>query len=142
MERRRITERLDRTTQDLMAGADTLTGFMTLLGAPQELYRQAPDNVRRQLNSAFFERFYLEDQGVVGDEPTPVLRDFATAAQAFRAVRHIGGTAGKAAGVRSAPTANRRADRQHDSSPVRTDEAASGAVIGSLADLFSVGGST
>ncbi|MCF7547918.1 hypothetical protein [Pseudonocardia sp. WMMC193] len=68
--RGRITERLDRTTQDLMAGADTVNGFMTLLDDPQELYRQAPDNVRCRLDSAFVERFHLEDQGVVGDEPT------------------------------------------------------------------------
>ncbi len=64
-ERKRIREGLEGTSEQLAVGAAVLRSSLDLLRDPQELYRHAPDLVRRALDQTFYQRYYLDDRGQV-----------------------------------------------------------------------------
>src|SRR5207247_1820576 len=62
IERQRIQAQLADTGAQLDLGAQRLRTCLALAKDPVSLYEQAPDQVRRQLNQTFYERFYLDDE--------------------------------------------------------------------------------
>jgi site-specific DNA recombinase len=70
-ERGRLQGQLDETAPKLAVGAANLRAAVDLLDEPQELYRQASNGVRRQLNAVFFGRLYADDGGITADTLTP-----------------------------------------------------------------------
>ncbi len=79
-----ITERLTRTVERIQRGVDKAYAFVDLLEEPGALYKQLPDNVRRELLSAFFSRLDVRvtDRDVTIDsqrtELNEVLHDWRT----------------------------------------------------------------
>jgi site-specific DNA recombinase len=61
LERQRVQESLDNTGQELKLGAQRLIECVRLIANPAQLYAQASDVLRRNLNQTFFHQFYLED---------------------------------------------------------------------------------
>jgi hypothetical protein len=55
-----ITEKLTRTVERIPHGVDKAFAFVDLLEDPAALYRQLPDNVRRELLTAFFTRLDVQ----------------------------------------------------------------------------------
>jgi site-specific DNA recombinase len=65
LERARIQAQLADTGDQLALGAQRLRESLDLVADPARLYRQAPDDTRRQLNQTFYQRFYLNDDNHV-----------------------------------------------------------------------------
>ena len=59
-DKERATHQLDNATDDLEPGQAALHAALDLLTRPQELYRTAPDDARKKLNRAVFNRLYLD----------------------------------------------------------------------------------
>lgn len=55
-----ITEKLTRTVERIRHGVDKAFAFVDLLEDPAALYKQLPDNVRRELLTAFFTRLDVQ----------------------------------------------------------------------------------
>lgn len=78
-----VAEQLAHTTDRLKYGADTALAYLELLRDPAKLYRDAPDEVRRDLLNVFFERLrvYRESDGmrieIERSEAGQVLHDVA-----------------------------------------------------------------
>ena len=68
-ERVRLREQLADMQPQLQAGADLLRAALALLDDPQTLYQGASVAVRRQLNQVFFQRLWIDTDGVTDDEP-------------------------------------------------------------------------
>jgi site-specific DNA recombinase len=68
LDRKTIEERLGHTTDELAVGAELLTSSLRLSRDPHALYRQAPDDVRRLINETFYERFFVDEHGLVADQ--------------------------------------------------------------------------
>lgn len=83
-ERARIEAGLTSANEQLSIGAQVLRDALHLVEDPQRLYRDAPNGVRRHLNSAFYERFYLDDLVVTDADKTPLFDDLHEAARAHR----------------------------------------------------------
>ncbi len=82
-DRKRLQESLAHTTAQLAVGAHALGRALDLAAQPQDLYRRAPDDVRRQMNQTFYERFYIDGPGVVIDVVlNPPFNDLHAAARA------------------------------------------------------------
>lgn len=81
-ERARIEAGLTSTNEQLSIGAQVLRDALHLVEDPQRLYRDTPNDVRRHLNSAFYERFYLDDLVVTDADKTPLFDDLHEAARA------------------------------------------------------------
>ncbi|WP_157115858.1 recombinase zinc beta ribbon domain-containing protein [Nocardia puris] len=79
MERDRVEAGLASTGEELAVGAALLRDALHLLEDPQRMYRDAPDTIRRHLNQAFYERFYLDDLEVADDQKTPLFTELHTA---------------------------------------------------------------
>lgn len=62
-----ISEKLSRTVERIQRGVDKAHAFVDLLEEPASLYRQLPDNVRRELLAAFFSRLDVQ----VADQTSP-----------------------------------------------------------------------
>lgn len=77
-ERARIEAGLTSTNEQLSIGAQVLRDALHLVEDPQRLYRDAPNGVRRHLNSAF----YLDDLVVTDADKTPLFDDLHEAARA------------------------------------------------------------
>ncbi|WP_084458688.1 recombinase family protein [Nocardia caishijiensis] len=75
IERERTEASLGSVSDQLAVGAAVLRDALHLLEDPQTLYRAAPDNVRRHLNQAYYERFYLDDLEVADDDKTPIFAE-------------------------------------------------------------------
>ena len=101
---------------------------LELRQTPESLYMLAPDENRRQLVDAFFERLYLEDHGVVDAVITDPVVELHEASRNF--VSHISSTRSS----RTETTAQDRLEEQANSS------AACPTV--SLTDALSVSGSS
>jgi site-specific DNA recombinase len=125
IDRQRTNEQLSATEDQLGLGAEALKTQLGLLSDPQGLYRQAPDDSRRQLNQAFFERLYLDERGVTDSVPTAPLAEIVDAASVF---------------AQAAETAEGTSTMSKGLSP-RTEPFA-GTGTGLLADGFSVTGSS
>ncbi len=63
VERTRIQAALADTSAELTLGAERLNECLDLVADPAQLYENAPDSVRRQLNQALFEKFLIDDGG-------------------------------------------------------------------------------
>jgi site-specific DNA recombinase len=79
IDRERAEEGLKETGQQLAVGAEILRTYLKLLHQPAELYGQATDTGRRDLNDAFFERLYLDNHNVVDAVMTNALVELSTA---------------------------------------------------------------
>jgi len=75
-ERARVQAELAETKPSFDSGVTIVRSALDLLDNPQELYRQTTDRVRRQLNQVFFERLYVEIDGVTDDQLAPPFSDF------------------------------------------------------------------
>jgi len=62
-DRERLTNELDTVRANLDVGAAVVSAALELLSDPQKLYRQAPDDGRRLMNQAIFEKLYVETDG-------------------------------------------------------------------------------
>ncbi|WP_280208174.1 recombinase zinc beta ribbon domain-containing protein [Nocardia cyriacigeorgica] len=65
-QRRRLTERLATTTEDLSSSARLIDAALTLLENPQELYRRCNEHQRRLFNQAIFQQLYIDDEQING----------------------------------------------------------------------------
>ncbi len=63
-----IQEQLTATTAELSVGVEVLKQAVGLITNPRQLYETSVDSVRRHLNEAFYERMYLDVDGVRSDE--------------------------------------------------------------------------
>jgi site-specific DNA recombinase len=63
-QRRRLTERLTTTTENLSDSARLIEAALTLLENPQELYRRCDEQQRRMLNQAIFHGLYVDDDQI------------------------------------------------------------------------------
>lgn len=84
-DRERVQAGLTNTSEQLAAGALVLRDALHLVDHPQSLYRSVDDSVRRHLNQAFYERFYIDDLEVVDDQKTPLFADLHEAAASYSA---------------------------------------------------------
>jgi site-specific DNA recombinase len=64
-----IQEGLERSGSELQVGADLLKTALMLCSEPARLYGRVSDESRRAINETFFERFYIEDHGLVSEAP-------------------------------------------------------------------------
>ncbi|MFD3425284.1 recombinase family protein [Nocardia fluminea] len=71
---------LAATGAELAVGVEILQRGLDLLADPWDLYRTRTDDVRRHLNKAFFERIYLDIEGIVADELQQPFADLHEAA--------------------------------------------------------------
>ncbi len=71
---------LSETSEKLEVGAEAICSFIDLLDHPEQLYALADDNARREFNSAFYERLYVDEDGVVDDLKTNLVSDLHVAA--------------------------------------------------------------
>ncbi|NQE67353.1 hypothetical protein NG2371_01805 [Nocardia gamkensis] len=67
-DRAKVQVSLTATSAELAVGVDVLKRGLDLLIDPAQLYRARTDTVRRHLNQAFFQRFYLDVGGVTSDQ--------------------------------------------------------------------------
>ncbi len=67
-DRARIEASLTATGAELAVGVEVLRQALDLITNPQQLYEDGTDAVRRHLNHAFYERFYLDIDGVKDDQ--------------------------------------------------------------------------
>ncbi len=117
-DRERTQAGLTNTGEQLAVGVSVLRDALHLVEDPQTLYRNVGDSVRRHLNETFYERLYLDDLEVTGDQKTPLIAELHEAATTYR----------------------RRALRLHKQKSPREAEAFSDTSTDllTLADLFSV----
>ena len=64
----RLEQQLKHVDDDLTPAADYIRGWLELLSNPKRLYADAPDELRRTLNQAFFKRIYVGEEGRVLSE--------------------------------------------------------------------------
>ncbi len=77
-----VEEQLAATTAELTVGVEVLKQALELITNPKQLYETSTDDVRRHLNQAFYERMYLDVDGVRADalqQPFADLHAVATA---------------------------------------------------------------
>nr|WP_307333938.1 recombinase family protein [Microbacterium sp. SORGH_AS_1204] len=85
--RTKLTAQLDTVELDLSGGLAYINAHLELLADPQELYRRASDEMRRQLNQAFFGRIYVVNDEVIGDELTSPLVELLAAERGWTALQ-------------------------------------------------------
>ena len=79
-DRERLSDQVIDADSQLAVGIELVHLALSMLQDPQEAYRQAPDNCRRQLNQAFYQRLYVDDLGEVTEVVlTDFFRDFQDA---------------------------------------------------------------
>lgn len=84
--RDKLTVQLGAVEQDLSGALAFIEAHLDLLADPYELYRQASDDTRRQLNQALFNRIYVVNDEVVGDELTSPLVELLAAERGWTAL--------------------------------------------------------
>jgi site-specific DNA recombinase len=91
LERSRIQASLTDISAELALGADRLRACLDLVSDPATLYRDAPDDTRRQLNSTFYRRFYLDDEplAVTDDELNPPFEEIQDANAAYQRYKQL-----------------------------------------------------
>lgn len=82
-ERTRAQAGLTNTSEELSVGAAVLRDALHLVEDPQRLYRNVADDIRRHLNQTFYERFYIDDLEVAGDQKTPMFAELSEAEAAY-----------------------------------------------------------
>ena len=90
-ERNRIKTKLADTSAELMLGAERLRQCFELVADPATLYSNAADEVRQELNSAFYKRFYIDDEplAVAQDELNPPFDEIHEAADVYRRYKEL-----------------------------------------------------
>lgn len=63
-DRERLSVELERVTGGLSEGAEAVELTLCLLADPERLYERMDDQQRRQMNQAFFEKLYVDTDGV------------------------------------------------------------------------------
>jgi site-specific DNA recombinase len=86
-QRDKLTIQLGSVEQDLGGGLAYINAHLDLLADPYELYRRASDDTRRQLNQALFQRIYVVNDEVVGDELTSSLVELLAAERGWTALQ-------------------------------------------------------
>lgn len=76
-ERRHLTQRLDTASADLTDSARLIRAALTLLEAPEELYRRCNGQQRRLLNQAIFHGLFVEDDQVTDHDLRPPSGSFS-----------------------------------------------------------------
>lgn len=71
--------RLANTGAVLAVGAQVLSGALDLMSDPESTYIHGTDMIRRNLNETFYQRIYLDEQGVHGSDLNPPFNDFHAA---------------------------------------------------------------
>jgi site-specific DNA recombinase len=90
VDRARLQAEMVVADQQLKLGAELLRSAIQLSKDPQEMYRQAPDEARRQLNGCFYERFYVDEEGVEVALLTKTFADLGGAVRAAQTDRQAG----------------------------------------------------
>ncbi len=67
------------TGAELAIGAEVLLNALDLMSAPESCYTNGADAIRRNINETFYQRFYLDEQGVQASELNPPFEDFHAA---------------------------------------------------------------
>jgi site-specific DNA recombinase len=120
LEKARLESNKTDADKRLAIGAHALDMALQLVSVPETTYEQAPDNVRREINGAFFERIWIDEHGdVVESELVPPIRFIVDTYQ------DAGNT--------------KRPDRAVEASALRSDT--DGGPLPFLRDLFEVRGS-
>jgi site-specific DNA recombinase len=127
LERARIRESMQDTSQQLALGAQVLRAALDLVSDPERLYLSAPDDSRQRLNQTFYTAFYLDDRALVTAALKPPFDDLHSAAEAFYRNRHAGARAERRAAT------NKHPDTAGRSKTPKTPSL-------HLADVFSVNG--
>ncbi|GAB3622779.1 hypothetical protein GCM10027418_08610 [Mariniluteicoccus endophyticus] len=83
IERAKAESGLAENGNKLETGAEVLRLYCQLLEAPGRLYAVAPDDARRNLNLALFERIYVDEDRVGSTMPVAVHEEFQAAARAY-----------------------------------------------------------
>jgi len=90
-DKQRAERQLDNTEDDLTPGRDALHAALALLDRPCDLYTTAPDEARRKLNKALFNRLYVD---AADHDPTTTQdslnEPYASLVHADRATSHDG----------------------------------------------------
>ncbi|MDT5370275.1 MAG: site-specific recombinase, partial [Mycobacterium sp.] len=67
------------TGAELAIGAKVLLDALDLMSDPETSYADGSDAIRRNVNETFYQRFYLDEQGVQASELNPPFEDFQAA---------------------------------------------------------------
>ncbi len=67
------------TGAELAMGAEVLLNALDLMSDPESCYTNGADAIRRNINETFYQRFYLDEQGVQASELNPPFEDFHAA---------------------------------------------------------------
>jgi site-specific DNA recombinase len=70
---------LASTGAELAVGAKVLLDALDLMSEPETSYAEGNDRIRRNINETFYQRFYLDEQGVQESDLNPPFNDFRTA---------------------------------------------------------------
>lgn len=70
---------LANTGAELAAGADVLLNALGLMSDPESSYATGTNSIRRNLNETFYQRIYLDEQGVQASDLNPPFEDFHAA---------------------------------------------------------------
>lgn len=89
-DRSSVQASLAATGAELAVGVEVLKRGLDLLNEPAQLYRTRTDAVRRHLNHTFFERFYLDIDGVRTDRLRQPFADLHNAAGTRSICEHPG----------------------------------------------------
>ncbi|GAP32586.1 integrase, partial [Nocardia seriolae] len=87
-ERANVEESLAAVGSELTVGVEVLSQALDLLSDPHRLYEEGTDAIRRHLNQAFYERFYLDIQGVGDDQLKEPFADLHHAAGTRQVCHH------------------------------------------------------
>jgi site-specific DNA recombinase len=142
LERSRIQASLTDTSAQLQLGADRLRACLDLVSNPAALYRDSPDDTRRQLNSTFYRRFYLDDEplAVADDELTPPFAEIQDANAAYQRYKQL--TIGQRSNKTAAPQDSQNVTPITNKRPNRTAGTPDENRTPVLADIFPVRGSS
>ncbi len=83
-DRATVEANLAATGAELAVGVEVLMSALDLTADPQRLYEQGSDAIRRLLNQTFYERFYLDVEGIRSDQLNQPFADLHDAAGSRR----------------------------------------------------------
>lgn len=125
--------RLANTGAVLEVGAKVLLGALDLMSNPEATYTNGTDAIRRNLNETFYQRIFLDDQGVQASELNPPFDDFHAALEMTKN-KPTAVTTSEATATKRGPLAG-ASDRA-------TDHRYSSGLAPALADILSGAGSS
>jgi hypothetical protein len=130
---RNVTEaRLANTGEVLAVGAEVLFGALDLMSDPAVTYARGTDSIRRNLNETYYQRIFLDDQGVQTSELKAPFDELHAAVKLTTAAR---------TGTTASTTTTKRGPLAGASDRAADDRYSSG-LAPTLADILSGAGST